>query len=146
LVAQASDVLVATGNAGMSTVPIVFAQVANPVGPQSGSPNALADFVAAFHSGLNEAGYIEHRNVGIDYRWPEGQYDLLPALAVDLVHRQVSVIVTFGGIPGARAAKTATTRTPSFSGWGLTPLRSGWSPALTNQAATLRASPHWAMS
>src|SRR5215467_2550221 len=57
-----------------------------------GSPGALGDLVAAFRKGLNEAGYVEHSNVGIEYRWAEGQPNRVPALAEDLVRAGVSVI------------------------------------------------------
>src|SRR4051794_38043272 len=61
------------------------------------SPAAWAHLVAAFHEGLNALGYVEHRSVGLEYRWAEGQYDRLPALAPDLVGRQVVLIAATGG-------------------------------------------------
>jgi putative ABC transport system substrate-binding protein len=78
----------------------------------SRSPGEAATVVAAFHQGLAETGYVEAQNLAIEYRWAEGLYDRLPALAADLVGRMVDVIVATGGTPSALAAKNATSTIP----------------------------------
>jgi putative ABC transport system substrate-binding protein len=77
------------------------------LGPES--PGSFASRVKAFREGLAETGFTEGRNVAIDFRWAEGQYNRLPALAADLAHRKVDVIAAPGGAPVALAAKSATT-------------------------------------
>ncbi len=76
------------------------------------SPGPAAPNAAAFHQGLRETGYVEGQNLVIEYRWAEYHYDRLPALAADLLGRKVDLVVAFGGIPAALAAKSATSTIP----------------------------------
>jgi putative tryptophan/tyrosine transport system substrate-binding protein len=91
----------------------------------SRSPREAASAVAAFRQGLGQTGYFEGKNVTIEYRWAEGQYDRLPALAAELVSRNVTLIVATGGEPSAFAAKGATRTIPIVFTAGGDPVKLG---------------------
>jgi putative ABC transport system substrate-binding protein len=91
----------------------------------SRSPEDSEHLVEAFRRGLREGGFVEGQNVAIEFRWARGQYDLLPAMAADLVSRGVSVLTTAGGDPAALAAKRATSTIPIVFGLGGDPVSAG---------------------
>jgi putative ABC transport system substrate-binding protein len=104
------------------------------IGTASGESEAR---LIPFRQGLKEAGYVEGQNVAIEYRWAEGHNDRFPALVADLVRREVTVVVSLGGTPGALAAKAATTTIPIIFQAGVDPVAAGLVTSLSRPGGNL---------
>jgi putative ABC transport system substrate-binding protein len=123
------ELIVLLGGAMIATHALGAQQKAMPVigwlSPGSPQTDDIPDRLGGFRQGLNEMGYVEGRNVTIEYRWAEGHYDRLPAFAADLVARKVDVIATSGGTLPARTAKSATALIPIVFETGIDPVETG---------------------
>jgi putative ABC transport system substrate-binding protein len=113
------------GGGAVAWPSVILAQQPIPVIGYLGNAKPAATSMTAFRQGLSEADYVEGQNLTIEFRWVDGQYDRYPDLAADLVRRQVSVIVTTGGITPVRAALGATSKIPIVFLVGVDPVREG---------------------
>jgi len=119
---------------------VIHAQ--QPVLPVIGFLSSLAPSDAnlvlpAFHEGLKGTGFVDNRNITIEYRWAEGDYQQLPALCADLVHRNVAAIAAISGTPAALAAKAATTTIPIVFAIGGDPIAPGLVTNLNRPGANI---------